>query len=395
MARKQGKKAISFTHHNPRIMEIRRQKKARRAKILIALVVSIVLVFCYFLGLFERVIASASEFANTVTYYFMSEQDFPINVPVDGIKQAQKVTGGFAVLGDREVIIYNNTGNVLRRIPHGFVQPIMSASDTKICLYSIGDDEILVEGRDKTLFSHTFDTSIIYAQMSESGKLAVFTQNSLEIFNEMFESIWKWSDVSELPLALTFDSNNKNFAVALLNTQNGTLTTDIMFYSTNKSEKLASIENSEGIPIKMQYLNNGLLVIYDTFTAFYDKNTGEEISRYAYGEKIFRSASINESGEIVLLFGDKNYPEITQIVVLNKNLESTASEYTGQIVNSIDFVDNNIYAFLQNSVLVYDENAVFVEEVSAQKTPVQIIKANELLLLTQGSIEIFNAQAIN
>ncbi len=392
MARKQGKKPISFTHHNPRIMEIRRQKKARRAKILIALVVSIVLVFCYFLGLFERVISSAGEFANTVTYYFMSAQEFPVNVPVEGIKQAQKVTGGFAVLGDREVIIYNDTGNVLRRIPHGFVQPVMSASDTRICLYSIGDDEILVEGRDKTLFSHTFDTGVLYAQMSESGKLAVFTQNSLEIFNEMYESIWKWSDISEIPLALSFDDNNKNFAVALLNTQSGKLTTDIIFYSTNKNEKIASIENSEGIPIKMQYTNNGLLVIYDTFTAFYNKNTGEEIARYNYDEKIFQSASINESGEIVLLFGDKSYPLITQIVVLNNNLESVASEYVGQTVRSIDYINSFIYIYLQNSVLIYDENAVFVEEVSTQKTPVQLIKAKDLLLLTQNSIEIFNAQ---
>ncbi len=393
MAKKQSKKPISFAHHNPRIAEIRRQKKAKRARVLITFILSVVLVFCYFLGLFERVLSSVGEFANTVTYYFMSPQEFPVNVPIVNVSKAQKITSSFAVLGDSELIIYNNTGNILRRVPHGFNTPIMSTSDTRVCLYSIGDDEITVHARDKTLFSHTFDTAVLNATMSESGKLAVFTQNSLEIFNEAYESIWKWSDVSEIPLALSFDSNNKNFAVALLNSQNGMLTTDIHFYATNSSERLASIENSEGIPIKMQYINRGLLIVYDTFTAYYNKNTGEEIARYNYDEKIFQSASVNENGEIALLFGDSNYPEITQIVVLNENLESVASEFIGQTASAIDYIERNIYIYLHSSILVYDENAMFVQEVKTEQTPVQLIKSNNLLLLLQNSIDYFNSES--
>ncbi len=394
MAKNKNNKTISFTHHNPRILEIRRQKKAKQIWFFTILIIICLVLFSYFLGFLEAPLASFGEFTDTVSYYFMPAQTMPINVPITGASKAEKLIGTFAVVGDKELIIYTDNGNVIRRVPHGFVNPIISASDTRVCLYNRGYNNISVEGRDKTLFTHTFETPVIYTQMSNNGTLAVYTQNSLYVFDEKYNNIWTWNNTNDIPLSIAFEDNNKNFAVALLSSNGGALSTQVIFYSTRHEQAIANFNASEGIPLLMQYTSEGLLIVYDSYTALYNKNTGEEIARYNYNEKILQSVKTNEYNNIALLFGDENYPGITEFEIINAKLEYQSGANIGEVATGIDFIDNNVYIYLKNAVWQYDLNGDLLHKYNTQKTPVQIINTADLILLTEGELNYLSENTV-
>ncbi len=380
-------KTISFTHHNPRIVEIRRQKKIRKARIFIAIIIAAIVLFCYLLGLFNSPLATAGEYIDTLSYYFMEGQEMPVNLPLTGVQTAQKLVGSFAVLGERELIFYSDNGSVIRRVPHGYVLPVISSSDTRICIYTRGNTKLSVEGRDRTLFTYTFDAPIMYTQMSENGTLAVFTQNSLEVFDELYQSVWKWDDINEIPLSIAFKNDNASFAVAIVSAIDGALGSEILFYNINSGEAKASTGTNEAIPIKMQYIGSNLLVVYDSFVAIYRASTGEELLRYDYNEKLLQSVDISETGTCALLFGENDYPGITQFVTLDDDLNEIANIIVGEAAQDINIVNNDIYLFVDNNVLQYDFQGELISTIKADNTPIKIIETDDILLLTEEKID--------
>lgn len=61
-----------------------------------------------------------------------------------------------------------------------------------------------------------------------------------------------------------------------------------------RKDEYVTIRNTEGMPVKIQYLTNAeVLVLYDTYAAVYDTADGTELYRYSYGGRTLQSAAIS------------------------------------------------------------------------------------------------------
>lgn len=65
-----------------------------------------------------------------------------------------------------------------------------------------------------------------------------------------------------------------------------------------RKDEYVTIRNTEGMPVKIQYLTNAeVLVLYDTYAAVYDTADGTELYRYSYGGRTLQSAAIQRGQE--------------------------------------------------------------------------------------------------
>ncbi|MEG2931513.1 MAG: DUF5711 family protein, partial [Ruthenibacterium sp.] len=208
-----------------RVAEIRRRRRLRKLRVTVLCVVLTAMVFAYFMGAFGAPLALMGDVVDSLQISMTPGEGFPVNFTLTGYVTAETLSGGFAALGDRELMVYSAQGNLLRRVPHGYARPCMTSGRSRVCVYSRGDTELTVESRTRNLFTRTFENPILLAEMSRNGTLAVFTKKQLEVFDPLFESIWTWNNVSELPLAMAFGNDNKTLAVASLYSGGGAVGT--------------------------------------------------------------------------------------------------------------------------------------------------------------------------
>ncbi|MEG0769630.1 MAG: DUF5711 family protein [Ruthenibacterium sp.] len=357
----------------------------RKLRVTVVCIVLTAMIFAYFMGAFGAPLALMGDMVDSLKISMMPGAGFPVDFTLTGYITADTLSGGFVALGDRELMIYSSHGNLLRRIPHGYARPCMTAGSSRVCIYSRGDTELTVESRTRNLVTRTFDNPILLAEMSENGMLAVFTKNQLEVFDPLFESIWTWNNVSELPLAMAFGDDNKKLAVASLSASGGAIGTTLHFFSTRSEKEQATVTVPDGVPVKMQYRGGRLLVIYDSFAALYSAS-GQEVARYDYGVRQLQSASVDSAGRTALLFGAQHYPGITGFVTLDASLTEMGTASVRSNVNSIAMADKTVYILANGAVLHYALTGELIEKLPMDTKPLAVLDAKDPLLVTAKSV---------
>ncbi len=374
-----------------KIQEIRRRRKARRLRTFIIFVLLALTVSLYILGAFNVPLAVGEQLINDIIIALEPGEGFPVFRDLQSFKLSDDLVNGAAVMLDSELLIYSAKGNLLRTVPHSYINPVISTSNNSVCMYSTGGARLSVESRTQTKFTHEYTSAIQLAKLSQSGNLAVFTKNELVVYDKYFNEVWSWQAPTQIPLGIEFAKSNNNFAVATLNTENALTNTYIYLYNINSGTALGTITAQNAMPIKMAYTQNELIVVYNTFTAVYDAKTGEKKAEYVYDIAAVSSVDIDESGNVAILFKTENYPGLTKLVLCDKLLETVVELNVQSDASYVKFADGFAHLVYEKEIETYEKQQQtdtwqLLKKQNTNDVVFDIIDANVPLYVTQSGI---------
>lgn len=370
-----------------RIILIRRRKRMRRLRAagLAAVLLTVVLaaVLAGVAGLYGTSLALLGDVVDSVSIALTPGPGYPVAFTLSGCRGAVPLSGGFAAVGEQDLVLYAANGNELRRIQHGYGRPDLAAGNTRVCLYNRSGKELRVESRSRTLYESKFEEAIQLCAMSPNGSLAVFTRSKLLVYDPMFENIYTFR-TQDLPTAMAFASDNRQLAVGCPYAEGGALGGTVYLMNTDRDEYI-TIRNTQGLPLRLQYLSaSEVLVIYDTFAAVYATADGTQLYCYDYGGRTLQSAAVSAGKNAVLLFGDGVHGASTQLTVLDAALAAVGTAEVGERAQSVAAGRTHAFVLTNDGVLCYGLDGAFADAVVTEKKPMAVVAAQKTLLLTQG-----------
>lgn len=375
-----------------RIERIRARRRARRIRIAALCVLALAGVLAYFTGLYGASLSLLGDVYDSVSIALTPGPGFPTGFSLSGFVTAKPFAGGFVAVGDKDVAMVAANGNEVRRVQHTYSRPSVAVGNTRVCIYNRSGTELLVESRSKNLFQHTFQEAIELCAMSPNGTLAVFTKSALNVYDPMFENIFSFQS-SEKPTAMAFAADNRQFAVGCVAGEGGALGGTVYLFTTDPdapAEATAVIHNAEGLPLKIFYPTNKLvLVVYDTVCVLYNAADGSEMARYDYGGHELQSADLSDGGnDLVLLFGDGIHSSQTRLLVLETaNLSQVGRAQVGRVAKGLAATRTGAYVLTANGALCYSLAGELLDEAAVSGKTLAVVAAKKPLLLMDGSVQ--------
>ena len=379
-----------------RVILIRRRKRMRRLRAAGiaagALTLALAAVLAGFAGLYGASLAMLGDVVDSISIGLTPGAGYPVPFTLPGYRSAVPLAGGFAAVGEQDLVLYAANGNELRRIQHGYGRPDLTAGSTRVCLYNRSGRELRVESRSRTLFENKFEDAIQLCAMSPNGTLAVFTRSKLVVFDPMFECVYTFR-TQDLPTAMAFADDNRRLAAGCPYAEGGARGGKVYLMDTGRDEYI-TIRTTEGMPLKLQYLSAfELLVIYDTFAAVYATEDGAELHRYDYGGRALQSVAVSAGKNAVLLFGDGVHGAATRLAVLDDTLTAVGAADVNERAVSVAADRTHAFVLTNDGVLCYGLDGSFEGLAVTNTKPLAVVAAKKPLLLTQGRVSVIEPPA--
>ncbi len=387
------KNAVLMPKQNPRVLEVRRKKRRRRVLSLCAVVLVAFGMWLYVSGSYLFVLMSLRDMADSAKVALLPGEGFPVEYSVPGYVSSEGMgSGGFASLGEKDIVMFSAMGEELQRIQHGFANPEISAGDTRVCVYSRGGTGYLVESRSETLLRQSTDDELLFVEMSDNGSLMVVTssryRSGVQIYNPLYpaEADLSWDIVYEKPVDGAFAQNNEDFALACLSSAEGALGTTVYLLNSEQVEMQATIRVDDTCILSMEYLSQSqLLVVYDRYAAVYNTR-GEETARYDYGNRTLLTADVG-AGRLALVFGSLGREDY-DLVLLKDSMQAIFEVSTfGNGQAEVLSVDQGVYMLLDQQVTAYNLNGEVAQTKTFTEKPLELVQAREALLLTVSNVQ--------
>lgn len=380
-----------------RLEKIRHKRRLRRWRSIGVCVLICLAIVAYFTGVFGASAALLADTLDTVNMMIRPGAGYPIPVTESGFVQAGAIAGGYVVLNQHDVKVYSSGGNEFYTVQHNYSNPAMALAGSRFCVYARGGNSLTVYSRSRVLFENKYQDAILHCAMSQNGMLGVFHESGLTIYDPMFEIVFEWR-TTEVPTAMVFADDNRQFAVASPHVYAGALGGKVFLYTTDTNAPDAAtavIESTDGVPIGLKYLTRKtILVIYNTYCAVYNTVDGTELARYNYQAQSLQSwQTTPDNSSVVLLFGDGEHSSMTKLCVVDTAMNEKASCAVHRIATQMVVTRSQIHVVTSNSVLTYGLNTTLAAEQKTESYVRTLIDAGKLFLMTQQEISVFTPPA--
>lgn len=377
----------------PRLEQIRRRKNERRMRRAAVVLVALVAFFLYLGGVFSASINLFSDLLDSARIVLTPGEGWPTALQMDGLVDAQPISGGIALCGSSELVLYSSTARQLRSVTHGYADPGMAAGNTRICIYNRGGNELRVESRSRSLFTQTTEYPILTAAMSSGGTMAVATRSErylaeITVYNPNFEAIYYAYLAEYYPFLMRLSDNGRQMAVCCMKVENGTFGAQLQLYDLTKEEQDSriSVELTDCVPLQMSYTSSGtLVVVCDSFTALYNTSTGEQTARYDYGDNQLLTAAIYNSN-VLLVFGNPNSTAAGSCVLLGRDLQPAASVSTDFDVRDAALGKSGFYLIGKQIAVGYNLSGEEIIRQSLESEGKKVIAGGKILAVTAKEI---------
>lgn len=369
--------------------ELRARRRKKRIRRTAVFVVVLALLLAYITGIFSASIAAMGDAFESISIALMKGEGYPTNVPVSKLKKTVAVGSNSAYLGETDLVILSSSGAETLRMQHGYANPAISTSNTRICVYNRGGTELQVESMTRMLFKQTFEKPILLATMSENGYLAVATKSErfvaqVIVYNAGFEELYKVHAV-HIPMLVTFGDNSNQLAIASYIAEGGALHTEIVLY--NKGVEATKIYKENSLALQIHYLNSSTVrILYDNCVIVYNINSGEELGRYVYNSSTILCTDNTKGNNIAIVFGDEKQTALNKVVVVSDDMQEILQIPLGVAVEDVLITRDRLYILTGMQVLKYDLKGELLETIDLENYADQLIYSKKVLVVTSKEV---------
>jgi hypothetical protein len=264
--------------------------------------------------------------------------------------------GGLAVCTGSEVEIFSATGRKTCSERHGYVSPVLVASDKYVIVYEENGTEYSVYNTFSKVHSETLEHPIKGISVSKDGYYAIITRTdeyigAVELYDSSFNQVNRYLKNDHI---LSVDiSDDAKIAIASLGVdKEGNFSTEIMLSAIGETKAIAAETFSAGLPLRCEFTKSGLMLTCADRVVFIDENLSKT-NEYFYpsGEVV----KLESSAEAVLVIVKGNAMKKENSAVVINSSGQVAQTLTSGTVISVDLFESNGYVLTENGLFTLGE----------------------------------------
>jgi len=268
--------------------------------------------FYYFIKDFDAILTSENYSSFSVDYSYENNRSYI------------EYKGGFATIGQSSLLIYSATGRQTGRFYHRYSSPELKGSSKYLVIYDQDGNDFAIYNSFARLYTETISTPICLVEICDNGEFAIVTTNDkyrsvIYLYNSSFKRIGAYY-YTEHVTSVSLCSDGEHMMVSLADTDNGSVSSEILLYVTDSIELYESgekeadviVNDEDSVIIACGISNHGgafhknqyyYLSIDDVSML----NGKEQLHKYNFGLDLYSEYAIDEDGIAVVVEHTNNY----------------------------------------------------------------------------------------
>ena len=258
---------IDKLEQETRVYRSKRTKKASKVgKIVAALVLCLVFLFCIF-NINYLTPSKMKEHMSAVFAHMGKGDGFPYRFSSNEVLNFSEFNSNdFVILTNSELIILNRTAKPVLKYSHSMSNPIMKCSADRILLYDQGSTKAVVLNQSGQVLAFPNDNKIICGDVSNSGKvvLAFYDENRsqfINVYSSVGKKIMNWKKGSGYIIDTTLNPGGNLVSVGLIDTVDAVKTVSVLSFTVSNAAQKGHIQLKEASLYDIHYLNNNDLAV--------------------------------------------------------------------------------------------------------------------------------------
>ncbi|MGI6269964.1 MAG: DUF5711 family protein [Candidatus Howiella sp.] len=218
-----------------------------------------------------------------------SGSGFPLLASEEGTAGLRAENGVLLLVGGSENECYNASGKQIFVRRHGFSNPAVAQSESRLVVFDRGGTGYSVENMDRVLYSGTMSGNIYNAAMGRSGVSAfvlssVEYSGELQVYNKKMENIFNWYSADATLTAVGVADNGRRIAAGGVTVSGGAYRSTVYLFDTKQSAPLSSLTIEGGAIISIEPVGgSAFLVVCDDRVLLLDRNGTQKAAVAATG----------------------------------------------------------------------------------------------------------------
>ncbi|MGN0613003.1 MAG: DUF5711 family protein, partial [Porcipelethomonas sp.] len=340
------------------IVLLRRRKKRRRQLtkfIIFALVVGLgITAYVKIDDWFPKLEGIGSRFHSVKSNSTDSDENFPLSISGGIDYQVADLGGSLAILSDAYLYIYDSDGELYDERQHAYANAMLQTTDKRALIYESGGSQLRVDSIRKNIFTKKLDNTIVFARISEGGKIAVITNSDtyackLTVFDDSGEEVYSRNCVERV-LDISFNAEGTGCILSTSDASEGEIVSRIISVSFDSKEDNWTSDPINTLCLKTYYDSSGIFVIGSTRCAYYS-DTGKPEMTYDYPSTLVDWDYCEEGA--ALLFEDETKRQSSFTTISSTSKTPNEKKFSNSGVKCIRFADRNVLVLSKDGINRY------------------------------------------
>ena len=257
---------------------------------------------------------------STVSDYFASAmaklgtgEGYPYSVNSIEIEDVGLTNSDLVLVYDSYVKVLNSTAKEISNIAHDYDYPVISTNSGRILLFDEGSKKFRVQSKTRVLYEKEMEHIILTGEMGKDGSVAIATradnaESMLTVFDSNREQVFAWKCAKEHIVSCDISDNGKNYVVAVLGVNNGSVYTKVHIFNKSKIEPTATFEYTDSAIANVKFLSNETVMVM-----------GNNVCEIINGNEVKEKVDVSVNTTYQLFISDNN----NAILVLSKYSSTT------------------------------------------------------------------------
>lgn len=347
--KKKPKKVIKFKKKTQKSVSAKTVKTMKLLAIIFVVLLLIVIAAAQFGGV---TFSTVGDYFTSAMAQFGAGEGYPYSINDTELNDVGSTNSDLVLVYDTNVKVLNSTAKELSNIPHNYDYPVISTNSGRILLFDEGAKKFRVQSKTRVLYEKEMDHIILTGEMGKDGSVAIATradnaESMLTIFDSNQEQVFAWKCAKEHIVSCDVSDNGKNYVVAVLGVDNGSVYTKVHIFNKKKTEPIATFDYTDSAIANVKFLSNETVMVM-----------GNNICEIIKGNEVKEKIDVSVNTTYQLFISDNNsavlvlskYSSTTQkiIKVYNKSGKELFTQEIDEMVKSVS-TDGKYISVLTNS----------------------------------------------
>lgn len=327
------------------------RRKQRRVVVLLALILAAILIIAAVVTPVGMVEYLQNGFAK-----LGGGNGYPILISNDSSRFVSVQNGVTVVVGDTSAECYNGSGKQVFLRYHGYLNPSLAQSSSRLVMYDRGGTGYSVENMNKVLYSGNLDKKILTAGVGRNGTVAFATSSveynsELAVFDKDMKNIYNWYSSDLTITSVVVSDSGREVAVAAVGVSGGQFMSTIYIFDVKSSVPKATASVAGSAVVSAERINSNLFLISCNDQAVVMDWSGNQryiykadgqlyLSKVCDGKAVLVDKLLSNSGEYAVRIVDSKY--------------KLSSDFTVDInLKDITISGNYVYLLTDNKIIPY------------------------------------------
>lgn len=347
--KKKAKKPKKLNKIIPKSISAKTMKTIKLLAIILVVLLLILIAAAQFGGV---TFSTVGDYFATAMAKLGNGEGYPYSVNSFDIDDVSLTNSDLVLVYDSNIKVLNSTAKEISNIAHDYDYPVISTNSGRILLFDEGAKKFRVQSKTRVLYEKETDHIILTGEMGKDGSVAIATradnaESMLTVYDSNREQKFIWKCAKEHIVSCDISDNGKNYAVAVLGVDNGSVYTKVHILNEKKTEPVATFEYTDTAIANVKFLSNETVMVM-----------GDNVCEIIKGNEVEEKIDVSVNTTYQLFISDNNsailvlskYSSTTQkiIKVYNKSGKELFTTEVDGMVKSVS-TDGKYVAVLTNS----------------------------------------------